>query len=290
MIRRFAYLLLVTGVMAGLAHSQAAPPVPVENQLYCNGMVSSEPVSQDTYVISGAESYFRITYSDRQLVFVNKGGSQGVKVGDEFQVVRPVAEYLDNPWFVSQKVLLKAMGTTYEDEGRLRVVNVQPNTSTAEVIFSCNYVERGDLVLPFTARSAPMLKSQEKFDLFAPPSGKAKAMIVTTRFFGELASEGKIVYVNLGSGQGVKVGDYFRVFRYQGDHGETAYQRPRTAYQIEGFGLYGFGTTPRPYSRDELPRDILGEGVVLRVAKNAATVLITVSEVQIYPGDYVELE
>jgi hypothetical protein len=211
-------------------------------------------------------------------------------VGDEFQVVRPVTEYLDNPWFVSQKVLLKAMGTTYEDEGRLRVVNVQPNTSTAEVIFSCNYVERGDLVLPFTARPAPMMKSQEKFDLFAPPSGKAKAMIVTTRFFGELASEGKIVYINLGSGQGVKVGDYFRIFRYQGEHRETAYQRPRTAYQIEGFGLYGFGTTPRPYSGDELPRDVLGEGVVLRVAKNAATVLITVSEVQIYPGDYVELE
>jgi hypothetical protein len=39
-----------------------------------------------------------------------------------------------------------------------------------------------------------------------------------------------------------------------------------------------------------LPRDVLGEGVVLRVGKNAATVLITLSEKEIFPGDYVELE
>jgi hypothetical protein len=50
------------------------------------------------------------------------------------------------------------------------------------------------------------------------------------------------------------------------------------------------GSTPRPYADEELPRDVLGEGIVLRVAKNASTVLITVSKKQMYPGDYVELE
>jgi hypothetical protein len=130
-----------------------------------------------------------------------------------------------------------------------------------------------------------MLKPEAKLDTFAPSSGKAKAMIVSTRFFGELASEGKIVYVNLGTAQGVKVGDYFRIFRYQGAHLEQAYQIPRTEY-----ALFGFGAAPRPYLGTELPRDILGEGVVLRLGKNAATVLITSSELQIYPGDYVELE
>jgi len=285
MIRRVAYLVLLTGVMAVLAQGQTNTKGPAENQLYCNGVVSSEPVPQDTYVISGSESYFNVIYSDREHVFLNKGASQGVKVGDEFQVVRPVAEQLQREWFKSQNMLMKAMGTTYEDEGRLRVVSVQQNTSTAEVVFSCNYVARGDLAQPFTPRPAPMLKTEVKFDPFAPPSGKAKAMIVSTRFFGELASEGKIVYVNLGTGQGVKVGDYFRIFRYQGTHLENAYQIPHTEY-----ALFGFGSTPRPYLGTELPRDILGEGVVLRVTQNAATVLITASQLQIYPGDYVELE
>jgi hypothetical protein len=130
-----------------------------------------------------------------------------------------------------------------------------------------------------------MLKSDENFDIFAPPNGKSKAMIVTTRYFGELAGNGTIIYVNLGSGQGVKVGDYFRVFRYQGNSNETAYQTTHIAYQI-----YGMGSTPRPYGPEELPRDVLGEGIVLRVAKNASTVMITLSKKQMYPGDYVELE
>src|SRR5260370_25223257 len=139
-------------------------------------------VRTDTYVISGEESYFRITYSDGKLVFLNKGASQGVKVGDQFEVIRPKAsDYVQYEWFRDQSRLLKAMGTTYEDEARIRVVNVQPNTSTAEIVFSCAYIERGDIAQSFAPRPAPMIKSGEGFDLFAPPSGKAKAMIVTTR-------------------------------------------------------------------------------------------------------------
>ncbi len=286
MIRRLAFVLGLVGFMASLVHAQGVPSTPLENQLYCSGIVTSDRVPADTYVITGEESYFRIVYSEGQLVFLNKGASQGVKVGDQFEVIRPTpVDYLTFEWFESQNQLLKAMGTTYEDEARLRVVNVQPNTSTAEIVFSCGYVERADIVQPFVARPVPALKSEEGFDIFAPPTGKPKAMIVTTRHFGQLAANGTVVYVNLGSAQGVKVGDYFRVFRFQGNSSETEYQTPYVAYQI-----FGFGSTPRRYDRAELPRDVLGEGVVLRVSKNAATVFITFSKKQMYVGDYVELE
>jgi hypothetical protein len=286
MMRRFCSILIFAGITASLVHAQAGSPVPLESQLYCSGIVTSDPVPSDTYVISGEESYYRLTYSDGKLVFLNKGASQGVKVGDQFEVIRAApSDHVRFEWFQGQDRLLKAMGNTYEDEARLRVVNVQPNTSTAEVVFSCGYVQRADLVRPFVPRPAPAIKSGEGFDMFAPPSGKTKAMIVTTRYYGELAQNGTIVYVNLGSAQGVKVGDYFRVFRFQGNSNETEYQTPRIAYQI-----FGFGSSPRPYAGAELPRDVLGEGVVLRVGKNAATVLITLSEKEIFPGDYVELE
>jgi hypothetical protein len=286
MMHRLALLVGFIGVAASLIHAQAAPSTPVESQMYCSGIVSSDPVPTDTYVITGEESYFNIIYTNGRLVFLNKGSSQGVKVGDQFEVVRPApVDYVRPEWFKSQNLILKTMGTTYEDQARLTVVNVQPDISIAQVVFSCGYVQRTDIALPFVPRPAPMLKSDEGFDIFAPPSGKSKAMIVTTKRFGQLAANGTIVYVNLGSGQGVKVGDYFRVFRYQGNSNETVYQTPHVAYQI-----YGMGTPPRPYGPDELPRDVLGEGVVLRVAKNASTVLITLSKKQMYPGDYVELE
>jgi hypothetical protein len=286
MMRRLFYSLVFTGLMVSAVRAQQAPVTAEENQVYCSGIVTPEPVPANTYVISGGDSYFRVTFSDHKLVFINKGASQGAKVGDEFQVVRPVSgDPVRYEWFKDQNKLLKAMGTTYEDEARLRVVNVQPNVSTAEIVSSCSYVQRGDLALPFTPRPAPALRSAEGFDIFAPPSGKAKAMIVTTRYFGELGAEGRIAYVNLGSAQGIKVGDYFRVFRFQGNDRETEFQTPHVAYQI-----FGFGTAQRPYTGAELPRDILGEGVVLRVSKNAATLLITLSKTQMFPGDYVELE
>jgi hypothetical protein len=286
MMRRWSYCLAIMALMSSGAFAQEARNEPNESQVYCSGIVTSDPVPGDTYVISGQNSYFRATFSDHKLVFINKGSSQGVKIGDEFQVVRPVAgDYLGFEWFTSQNKLLKGMGTTYEDEARLRVVNVQPNISTAEIVFSCNYVERGDIVLPFSARPAPALKPAANFDIFAPASGKPKATVVTTKNFGELGAQGKVVYVNLGSAQGVNVGDYFRIFRYEGNNTESEFQTPHIAYQV-----FGFGSAPRPYTSAELPREILGEGVVLRVSKNAATVLVTLSKEQIYPGDYVELE
>jgi hypothetical protein len=91
--------------------------------------------------------------------------------------------------------------------------------------------------------------------------------------------------VNLGSGQGVQVGNYFRVFRYQGTRNESVYQQPYTAYKI-----YGFGSAPVAYEWDNLPREVLGEGIVLRTGPNSATVLLTTSRQEIFAGDYVELE
>src|ERR1700674_3580651 len=283
MMRRVGYVLLLSGFVSLVLRTEEPARVPAENDVYCSGMVTSEPVPQDTYVISGSDSQDRVVFSQDSLVFLNKGTAQGVKVGDEFFVERLVTEKLRLEWFVSQNTLLRAMGTTYEDEGRLRVVNAQRDTSTAQVVYSCGYIQRGDLVLPFAQRPAPALKPATKPDPFAPPSGKAKAMVVTTRAFGQVARSGTIVYVNLGSGQGVKVGDYFMVFRYQGGRSENVYQLPGMAYQ-----LYGFGSTPRPYAGSELPRDVLGEGIVLRASPNAATVLITGSQREIFVGDYVE--
>jgi hypothetical protein len=91
--------------------------------------------------------------------------------------------------------------------------------------------------------------------------------------------------VNLGAKQGVKVGDYFRIFRYQGTHSATI--PVERDYQDH---IYGFGSNPRHYAWNDLPREVLGEGIVLNASENAATVLVTASKMEIYSGDYVELE
>jgi hypothetical protein len=103
--------------------------------------------------------------------------------------------------------------------------------------------------------------------------------------YSQLYGAGTTVYVNLGAAQNVKVGDYFRVFRYQGTLAETAPNTKDFQYK-----LYGFGSSPAVYTWKDLPREVLGEGIVLNVSRNSSTVLLTFSSSDIYAGDYVELE
>jgi hypothetical protein len=110
-------------------------------------------------------------------------------------------------------------------------------------------------------------------------------MVVRGRDTSQLTGRWDTVYVNLGAKQGVKVGDYFRIFRYQGTRSDTI--PVERNYQDR---VYGFGSNPRHYAWNDLPREVLGEGIVLNASENAATVLITASRMEIYSGDYVELE
>jgi hypothetical protein len=195
-----------------------------------------------------------------------------------------VKDLMPNKWFQWQKQLDKAMGAQYFDIGILRVVNIQPNTATTEIKLSCDMMQRGDIILPLKERVAPPFHDT-KFDIFAPPSGKKTAMIVVGKGYTQLMGVGATVFVNLGSAQGVHPGDYFRVFRYQASHSESLYQMKKTAYQV-----YGFGGTPVVYTWDNLPRQVMGEGIVLRTGANSSTVLLTTAREELFAGDYVELE
>lgn len=283
---------LILGVSGMVASAQEKAFAPGPNELYCSGVVTTEAVPRDVYVITGEESNHRITFDEGENVFINKGSQQGVKVGDEFSVVRPVKDSIDVEWTKWQHSILRGMGTVWEDEGRLKVIDVRPDVAIAQVQHSCNYVQRGDIVLPFVERPAPPLKPEEKWDRFAPANGKALAMVITGQKFQQQVGRNDVVYINLGSGQGVKVGDYFRIFRYQDAHHEKAYQTPRFAFDVAGnLGpTYGFGAVPSKHNWTNVPREDIGEAIVLRTAPNSSTVVITLSLREIYAGDYVELE
>ena len=285
-----ASLILVLSGVAASAQNRASDPFP--NDVYCSGVVTSESVPHNTYVITGEESNALIVFSQHDSVYVNKGSSQGVKVGDQFLAVRPVEDTIKIDWTKWQTSILHKMGTVWEDEGRLTVTAVRPNVSIAQVEHACEYLQRGDIVLPFAERPEPPLKPEVNFDRFAPANGKPLAMVITGKRFQQEVGRNDIVYVNLGSQQGVKVGNYFRIFRYTGTQNETVFQTPRFAFDIDGdLGpTYGYGRVSKEYNWTNVPREDIGEGVVLRTGPNSATVLITFSLREIYAGDYVELE
>ena len=283
---------LILSVSAGFAAAQEKTQAPSEGQLYCSGVVTTESVPRDTYLVTGEQSNYKVTFQEGDYVYINKGSSQGVKAGDVFLIIRPVEDTIQADWTKWQTAILHKMGTVWEDEGRAKVVATQSDVSIAQVEHSCEFLQRGDIALPFTERPSPPLKSAANFDRFAPPNGKALAMVITGKTFQQQTGKNDIVYVNLGADQGVKVGDYFRIFRYQGTEHETAYQTPRYAFDVEGVlgPTVGFGRAPSKWNWSNVPREDLGEGIVLRTGPNASTVLITFALREVYPGDYVELE
>ena len=270
---------------AGICSAQAAPTQTSYSTVYCSGFVSDQKVPDATRVVSAEESNIKIVFARGDYVIINRGQDKGVRVGDRYSVVRAESDPLEVNWFKWQAKLLKAMGTHYVDAGQLRVVNVQAKTAIAEVSLSCSYMQRGDIALPFQERPEPPFKDASTFDHFAPVSGKPVAMIVQSKDYQQSAGQGTTVYVNLGTEKGVKVGDYFRIFRYQGTLAELA---PQT----KGFQdrLYGFGSSPGRYNWNDLPREVLGEGIVINVGRNSSTVFVTFSSADIYTGDYIEIE
>jgi hypothetical protein len=279
-----------------VSSTQAVPTAtsPDYSAIYCSNFVSSENIANDLRLISGEQSNSKITFATRDFVYISKGANQGIHVGDRFSVIRPIADPVgvewykwqtNVQWFKWQNKLLKAMGTVYEDGGQLKVVNVQPNVSIAEVTFACNYMQRGDIVRPMQDRPSPPFKPAAEFDHFAPASGKSVGMLVTGKDFSNVYGKFNTVYVNLGTNQGVTLGQYLRVFRYQGSNAETAVYFSDYQYK-----MYGFGSTPQAYKWNDLPREVLGEGIVLNVSPNASSILITHNRSDLWAGDYVEIE
>lgn len=284
---RWALGMLAAAVACGtVAAQQPDNANGLKTALYCSGVVTNESMPHEAYVISGENSHDEIGWLSGQMVFINRGADKGVKVGDEFSVIREENEKSPVEWFAGQAMLRRSIGSVHADVGRIRVVHVDAKTATAQVELACDPIERGDSIVPFEPREVPQLRPDTLIDQFAPATDKPKtAMVAMTHRFGEAAGANSVVYVNLGAAHGVKVGSYFRIFHYQGERNEYVYQSRETAYMI-----YGFGSAPARYSWEDLPRDIVGEGIVLRVTKNTATVLVTASRREIVAGDYVETE
>lgn len=290
----FASLMLALGASAqntaqvqviNASHPVAEATSPDYSATYCSGFVTDEKIPTDVHIMSGQESDNKIVFSSNDYVYINRGSAQGVRVGDRYSIIRPDKDPNEVHWFKWQEKLLKAMGTQYVDAGQVQVTTVEPNSSIAIVKFSCDYLQRGDIALPMAERPSPPYKPAEKFNEFAPVSGKSVGMLVVGREFTQTYGKNSTVYVNLGTNQGVKVGDYLRVFRYEGSTAEFSQNFPDYQYT-----MYGFGSTPVKYKWNDIPRNVIGEGIVMNVTRNACAVFITYSKNTLYAGDYVEIE
>ncbi|MCA1630758.1 MAG: hypothetical protein LC785_06470 [Acidobacteria bacterium] len=322
-------LLLLIALLNAAAQAQTAPPqapraqMPAEtpvtsalqplardSELYCAGYIEQNPGYGGLSLVGGAQEQERSTYAFGDFVYINAGSQAGVKVGQEFTVVRPRGQFQSD---LSAKK--GSLGVFTQEIGRLRVTDVKGAVSIAQVVHSCDQMLLGDLLKPAEVRSTtPSRGEGGTFYQFADSSGKQHGHIVLARDAREMVSLNQIVYVDLGTEDNVRAGDRLTIFRKTGKGRIVDFPEEITPSASGGFQSWVFkggkfsnksqrvkDTKSDPFgppietpeikrTRPEMPRKVVGELVIINVQGRAATAIITRAGQEIHTGDEVEIQ
>lgn len=286
---------------------QREMPVAVRNNLYCAGYIQTAPVNTDFEVVGANDEREQNIYFENDYIYISRGASSGVKVGDMFAVTRPRGQFRTR---FSNK---RKLGIYVEEVGAVEVVKVKSDVSVARVTTSCDNFLLGDLLQPIPARVSPLFQQRPVLDLFAEPTGKTQGRIVLARDGRESLSAEQIVYIDLGAEDNVSVGDYFTIYRPLGTGGVINSDQPESlsarddGFQSETYrgGKFsnqaprkrGSEANGRIVTRRDAKRGrpnglrkVVGELVILNVKERTATAVITRNAQEIHTGDRVELQ
>jgi len=299
-MRKLGLVALVSLLAVGLvplAFAQGYEPPTHANpkDVYCSGFIAASPFPRDLEVIGGLDAAGRLIYSQYDYIYLSRGSDGGLQVGQRYTVVRRYDQEFTDPdpveGFPKQKELLKAMGKLYLDIGQVEVAAVNATTATAMVTAACDPVQMGDVLIPFQERPIPEYRPANGFDRFAAPTGPEGTVLMGKDFQFQMG-QNDIAYTNLGSGDGIKPGDYLRFYRY-GRGTEFEGYKGVVRGQWRHYQGVPRWTDPIPIdtkTRNRLPRELIGEGMVVHTEANSSTVLVTLSLMEIHSGDFVEVQ
>jgi hypothetical protein len=285
----------------GIVHTSANVPfvrfqTPAAEDLYCAGFLTKDRVPDANYVNGGLETPTSTKFEIGELVYL---AGTGYQAGQLYSVVRELRDVNEYELYPGQRKLLAAAGHPYGEIGRVRVVDIRSHSAVAQVEFSCDPINPGDVVMPFVEKTPIAFHVPGHFDRFAPPNGKLTGRILLAKDFDGFLGTGMKLYMNMGANQGVKVGDYFRVVRnytstlkdpvdslsFDARTSEDTQLRPPT------FEANRFTRTKGPNIHvGDLPRRAVGEVVVLNVTPTASSGMVVFALEDVHTGDTVELD
>jgi hypothetical protein len=293
--------LAVTPDADGVVHTAVNVPfvrfqTPTAEDIYCAGFLTKNRIPDANYVNGGLETPTSTKFEMGELVYL---AGSGYQTGQLYSVVREMRDINEYEIYPGMRKVLAAAGRPYGDIGRIRVVDTRSHSAIAQVEFSCDPINPGDVVTPFVEKPPVSFRVPGHFDRFAPPNGKLSGRIVLGKDFDGFLGTGMKVYMNMGTNQGVKVGDYFRVVRsytatlenpvdslsFSAQTSEDTQVRPPT-FEAKRFTK---SLGPNIHVRD-LPRRAVGEVVVLNVTPTSSSAMVVFALEDVHAGDTVELD
>ena len=290
-----------TNMPQGTAPTSVSFPVeriqtPTYADMYCAGFISKSLLADANYVAGGQQTPNTTKFVTGDIIYL---AGTGYTNGGQYTILRELKDQNRYEVFPGQTKALAATGQPYGEIGRVRVVDTRNKTAIAQIEYSCDPINPGDIAVPFTEKPSVSFHPPLRFDRFVPKSGKTSARIVLAKDFDSTLGTGMKVYMNLGTNQGIKVGDYFRAVRsYSSDladpvdslsfRASTAEDTQRRPPSIEGNWMTRT-KGPNIHVAD-LPRRAVGEIVVLSTTPTTATGMIVFALEDVHVGDGVELD
>jgi hypothetical protein len=270
---------------------------PTSADLYCAGFVSKQLLPNANFVAGGLQTPNTTKFVNNDLIYLS---GRGYEVGQQYQIVRELQDPNRYELFAGQHAMLRAMGQPYSEIARVKVVDTRSKSAIAQVEFSCEPVNPGDVAVPFTEKTPVPFHGPIRFDRFAPPDGKTSGRIILAKDFDSELGPGAKAYLNVGANQGIKVGDYFRAVRsytadlrdpvdslsFKASTTEDTQMRPPS---IEPHMLSGRTRGPVIHVAD-LPRRAVGEVVIISTTATTATGMVVFALEDVHVGDTVELD
>ncbi len=247
-----------------------AVPAAQQSDIECSGFISATPVPNAIYVFDGADNDFRApfrSYSAGDFVYLRNRAGGNLAAGNEFAVVRPANQQMEVHWYDYQAASMRSLGRPYEDIGKVKVVNVTPQAAIAQVTFACSPIFLGDLAYARPVRAIPQYTPAAGLDRFALPNQKRLGAI--TAGVNNLAylGQGLMAHVNLGTGDGARPGQKYRIFHI-----------------VRETMMEGYREIPLP------PRETIGEMVILFCEEKSSVGMIVKSLREVELGDGIEEE
>jgi hypothetical protein len=270
--------------------------MPTYADVYCAGFINKGTLPDAHFVAGGLQTPSTTKFVKDDVVFMYGGG---YTTGAEYEIVRALRDMNEYEVFPGQAKLLKAAGQPYAEIGRIRIVDTRSKTAIGHIEYACDPINPGDTAIPFAEKQMVSFHPPVRFDRFLPASNKLSGRILLGRDFDATLGTGQKVYLNVGTNQGVKVGDYFRAVRnYEADLEDPVDSLSFKAAISEDTQLKQPSVDPHMFTKSngpiihvrDLPRRGVGEIVIIGTTPTTATGMIVYAMEDVHAGDNVELD
>lgn len=214
------------------------------------GFLLEKDVKPSGYIVSTSQG--RVMVGEDDIVYSDIGLKQGGKVGDRYSIFK-------NMGTISHPITNFIMGYKIIPLGTLNLSEVEENASRGIVTKSFIELGVGSYLMPYRDRKREVALKAANRDL--------SGYIIESQTGNKANAAGDIVFIDLGTSQGLEVGNMLYIIR------DVV---PDSKY-VSGSAL-------------KLPVEVLGALVVVDTGEKTATALIVKSIDTIYPADRVELK